>query len=98
MEEKNNLPKQYFGGGSQKKFYASDLLVRKIAFEIDTATIAEGLKDCQVAEKLGISRQTYSRMKNQKSINMGNVEAIAHALGYEVEVRLVKKENSNGEK
>ena len=96
MEKSVNLPKEYRGNGNKKRFYPSELLGRKIVSEIDRATTIEGVRDYQVAERLGVTKQSYSVMKNMKgSINMGNVEAIANALGYDVEIRFVKRGGGN---
>ena len=91
-DKKINLPKEYMGNGNKRKFAPSEMLKRKAVAEVERATLLAGLKDRDVAEKLGISRQTYSRMKSVKSaLNMGNIEAIAEALGCEVEIKFVKK-------
>lgn len=93
-EKKHSLPPEYLGKGNKRKFNPSEMLVRQVVAAIDQATTIEGLKDYEVAEKLGMTKNSYSRIKNQKgSLNMGSVEAIAEILGYRVEVKLVKKEN-----
>lgn len=92
MQVKSNIPTEYRGSGNKKKYYASEQLIRKVVAEIDRATTMSGLKDMQVAEMLGLTKQAYSRIKNQKgSLSMGNVEAIAEALDYDVEVKFVKR-------
>lgn len=91
-DKKCNLPREYMGNGNKRKYAPSEELKRKAFAEVERATLVAGLKDCEVAQRLGISRQTYSRMKSVKSaLNMGNIEAIAEALGCEVEIKFVKK-------
>lgn len=95
MDEKSNFLKENRRSGNTKRFYPSDELNRKIAGEVEKAMVVSGYKDYQIAELLGITKQSYSVMKHKFSANMGNVEAVANALGYDIEISFVKR-SSNG--
>lgn len=76
-----------------KKYPVSAELEAQIAAEIAKIKSLEKAKDFEIAEKLGKTKQCYSTMLNNGLNSLGNIEAIANALGYSVQIKFVKKEN-----
>ena len=70
---------------------ASDKLNSQIAGEIARVKTLTKTKDKDIAEKIGKSKSYYSAMLVKGIQKIGTIEAIANAMGYEVEVKFVKK-------
>lgn len=74
-----------------QKFTASDKINSQIIGEIARVKALTKTKDVQLAKILGKTKQNYSRMIINGMQQIGNIEAIANAMGYEVEIKFVKK-------
>lgn len=74
-----------------KKYPVSKELSAAIVAEIARAKSIEKVKDFEIAEKLGKTKQTYSTMINNGLNSVGNIEAIANALGYDLQIKFVKR-------
>lgn len=74
-----------------QKFTASDKINSQIVGEIARVKALTKTKDVQLAKILGKTKQSYSRMIINGMQQIGNIEAIANAMGYDVEIKFVKK-------
>ena len=74
-----------------QKFEVSKELNAQVVSEIKRVQTISKTKDYEIAERLGKSKQGYSYIVNNLS-NLGNIEAIANALGCTVRVYFVHKE------
>ncbi len=79
----------------QKKYAqygVSDELNAKVLSEITRAKALTKTKDCDIAQRLGKTKQGYSAMVSNNLSRLGSIEAIANALGFDVEIKFVPKE------
>lgn len=74
------------------QFDMSEELKAQIMAEIARAKSLTKMKDCDIGEKLGKSRQGYSAMVANNLSRLGSIEAIADVLGFKVEIKFVPKE------
>lgn len=74
-----------------KKYPVSEELGAQIIAEITRVKSLEKIKDFEIAEKLGKTKQGYSTMIGNGLNSLGNIEAIANVLGYEVQIKFVKR-------
>ncbi len=70
----------------------SDDLKAQVLSEIARAKTLTKTKDYEIAQALGKTKQGYSAMVINNLTKLGSIEAIANALGYEIEIKFVKKE------
>lgn len=73
------------------QYEASDKLKTQVVAEIARAKAMSKMRDCDIANALGKSKQGYSSLANNLS-RIGSIEAIANVLGYDVEIKLVERE------
>lgn len=74
------------------QYDVSDDLKAQVLSEIARAKALTKTKDCDIAQKLGKTKQGYSAMVSNNLSRLGSIEAIANALGFDVEVKFVPKE------
>lgn len=74
-----------------QKFTASDKVNSQIIGEIARVKALTKTKDVQLAKSLGKTKQNYSRMIINGLQQIGNIEAIANAMGLDLEIKFVEK-------
>lgn len=74
------------------QYDVSDDLKAQVLSEIARAKTLTKTKDYEIAQALGKTKQGYSAMVINNLTKLGSIEAIANALGYEIEIKFVKKE------
>jgi len=74
-----------------KKFKISERLREGVLSEIARAKIVTKMKDCEIAKKYGMDKANYSAMVHDRLNQIGNIEAIADAMGYDVEIKFVQR-------
>lgn len=74
-----------------QKFTASDKVNSQIIGEIARVKALTKTKDVQLAKSLGKTKQNYSRMIINGLQQIGNIEAIANAMGFDLEIKFVEK-------
>lgn len=65
-----------------------------ISNQIRMLQASRGLNDSQTAEKIGILKQNYSRKLKNQTFNIDDLERIANALDYELNISF--KDRLNG--
>ncbi len=80
---------------------AYDALAEEFAFldEVLKARAASGLTQAQVAERVGTTQSAIARLESgttRHSPSLATLQKYARALGYRVEVRLVKERAKSG--
>lgn len=74
-----------------QKFTASDKVNSQIIGEIARVKALTKTKDVQLAKSLGKTKQNYSRMIINGLQQIGNIEAIANAMGFDLEIKFVER-------
>ena len=76
----------------------SDDLKAQVLSEIARAKTLTKTKDYEIAQALGKTKQGYSAMVSNNLSRLGSIEAIANALGFDVEIKFVKRRQDDGQK
>lgn len=73
------------------KFKISERLRGDVLSEISKGKIVTKMKDCDIARAYGMDKSNYSAMIHDRLNQIGNIEAIADVLGYDVEIKFVDR-------
>lgn len=85
-KSENNMEEKKY-----QKFTASDKVNSQIIGEIARVKALTKTKDVQLAKSLGKTKQNYSRMIINGLQQIGNIEAIANAMGFDLEIKFVER-------
>ncbi|MDR0696183.1 MAG: hypothetical protein LBF68_01375 [Christensenellaceae bacterium] len=72
-------------------YEVSDELNARLIAEIARAKSLAKLKDYELAQMLGKTKQAYSAMVINGLSKLGNIEAIADVLGCKVDIKFIRK-------